>query len=254
MKTNSVIFYLLLALCSMTSCFATAEVKTDAQPISHQLWGELLSKHVSEGGKVDYKGFQKDRAKLDEYLHLLSANHPNPDTWTKNERLAYWINAYNAFTIQIVLDNYPLKSIKDVTSLNIAFVHSVWDIKFIKIEGEEYDLNNIEHGILRKKFEEPRIHFAIVCASVSCPNLRNEAYTADKLEEQLQQQAVAFINDPSKNQISASSVKISKIFTWFKGDFTKNGSLADFLNKYSKVKIEPKARIDYLDYNWDLNE
>jgi hypothetical protein len=115
-------------------------------------------------------------------------------------------------------------------------------------------LNNIEHDIIRKEFNEPRIHFAVNCASVSCPNLRNEAFVASRLNEQLDDQARKFINDKSKNNISANSAQLSKLFTWFKGDFTKEGTVVAFINKYGTVKLSEKAKIDYLEYNWNLNE
>ena len=131
---------------------------------------------------------------------------------------------------------------------------SVNDIKFIKIGNETYDLNNLEHGIIRKKFDEPRVHFAINCASYSCPALRNEAYTADKLDAQLTDAATSFLADKNKNEFTPDRITISKIFDWFTGDFKKNGSLIDFLNKYAPVKINAKAKIDYKDYLWSLNK
>lgn len=256
MKLKYLILLPLLFLISYTlyAFLPMPDIKTDAKPVSHEIWNELLKKHVSDIGKVNYKGFQKDISTLDKYLKTLSDNHPNPDSWTKEERLAYWINAYNAFTVKIVLKHYPVKSIKDITSFNIPMVHSVWDLKFIEIEGHKYDLNNIEHQILRKKFDEPRIHFAINCASVSCPNLLNEAYLPESLEKQLQKQAVAFVNDNSKNKLGQEEIEISKIFSWFKGDFTKKGTLVDFINQYAEEKISKNVSVDFLSYDWNLNE
>ena len=147
-----------------------------------------------------------------------------------------------------------MQSIKDIKN-GIPFVNTVWDIKFIKIEDAIYDLNNIEHGILRPKFEDPRIHFAINCASVSCPVLYNRAYTASKLEEQLDQAARAFLSDKRRNIITSQEAKLSKIFFWFGTDFKKNGqNLIEYINQYSPVKIQEKTDIEYLDYNWTLNE
>ncbi|MCP9747876.1 DUF547 domain-containing protein, partial [Lacihabitans sp. CS3-21] len=170
-------------------------------------------------------------------------------------KLAYWINAYNAFTIQLILDNSEndLKSIKDIgDKIKIPFVNTPWDVKFINIGGKKMDLNNIEHGIIRKQFKEPRIHFALVCAAKSCPPLRNEAFTAERLNEQLNNQAEKFINDTSKNKISKSSASISKIFDWYGMDF-KPTSIIDILNKYSKTKLDSKAKISYATYDWSLN-
>jgi hypothetical protein len=119
---------------------------------------------------------------------------------------------------------------------------------------EKVDLNYIEHSILRKEFKDPRIHAAINCASFSCPLLRNEAYIAHEIDKQLEDAMRKFINDPQRNQIEKSSVKISKIFSWFSGDFKLNGaSVIDYLNKYAKKSIDYNAKMDYLDYDWDLN-
>jgi len=218
----------------------------------HQLWDKLLKRHVSPQGWVDYAGFKMDEEILAVYLENLEKT--KPDELSRLEALAFWINAYNAFTVQLILDHYPVESIRDIGGLiQIPFVNSPWDIKFITIDGENYDLNNIEHGILRKKFEDPRIHFAIVCASYSCPRLRNEAYFPDRVEDQLKEDTYKFINDPTRNQLNPK-VKLSKIFSWYKGDFTKEGSLIDFVNKYAETPVEKKSDFSYLNYDWRLNE
>ena len=219
---------------------------------SHQQWDKLLKKYVTTDGRVNYKSLQKDKASLDDYLKTLSNNAPQ-SSWSENEKKAYWINAYNAFTISLVLQHYPVKSIKDIGG-SIYKINTAWDIKFITIGGKKYDLNNIEHRILRKEFDDPRIHFAIVCASMSCPLLRNEAYTATELNVQLESAGKAFLNDKTKNSITAGKAQLSKYFSWYKGDFTKKGTLIEFINKYSQIKLNENAKIDYLDYNWSLNE
>jgi hypothetical protein len=221
--------------------------------LKHESWTKLLNKYVSVEGSVNYAGLKKEEAKLDAYLKVLSENHPT-DAWAKEDQLAFWINAYNAFTVKLIVKNYPVKSIKELGG-SIYKVNTPWDIKFIKIGEETYDLNNIEHDIIRKEFEEPRIHFAVNCASVSCPILRNEAFVGSKLDTQLDDQAKAFINDKSKNDIQVKSAKLSKIFRWFKGDFEKaKKTVEDFINKYSTVKITKRTEIDYNDYIWELNE
>jgi len=251
---NSLFASLPLFFLVLISCASIQPEKQGTHPISHEQFNKLLKNHV-KGGKVNYAGFQKDSIQFSQYLDLLRDNPPNKTHWSKNETLAYWINAYNAFTIQLILDHYPLKSIKDIGSkIQIPFVNTPWDIKFIDIAGEKYDLNNIEHNILRKNFNEPRIHFAIVCASYSCPNLRREAYQGDKLDIQLTNQVKEFLNDSTKNRITKGQINISKIFSWFKGDFTKLGSLIDFLNKYSKTKIGEDAEVSYMEYDWSLNK
>jgi hypothetical protein len=243
----------LLAL--FTACHSAPAVQNNNNvPVAHDAWDKLLQKHVSPSGKVNYQGFIYDSLELNKYLSLLSNSAPN-NNWSSNEQKAYWINAYNAFTVQLIIRNYPLESIKDISfGVSVPMVNSPWDIKFIKIGNATYDLNNIEHGILRKRFDDPRIHFAIVCASESCPKLLNNAYVADKLDRQLDAQTVIFVNDITKNKISADKIEISKIFDWFQGDFTKKGSLIDFLNRYSKTNINPKARVAYMDYSWKLND
>lgn len=219
--------------------------------VDHSEWSKLLHKHVSLNGNVDYKGILNNRLALEDYLNTLSTNPPNPSL-SKNEKLAYWINAYNAFTVKLIIDHYPLNSIKDISD-GLPMINSPWDIKFFKIGGVDFDLNTIEHEILRKQFDEPRIHFAINCASFSCPKLRNEAFEAKNLENQLQDQASDFINDSTKNQITDTAINVSSIFKWFKSDFTKNGSLHEYLRLYNS-KIDPKNNIVFGEYDWMLNE
>lgn len=246
---------LLLQACSVPSCGSTRVPVSDLPPPEHTQWTQLLQKHVNEEGMVDYEKFRQDRKLLKAYLTSLENNPPNPDRWSKEEQLAYWINLYNAFTIELVLDHYPLGSIKDIGSkIQIPFINSPWDIKLINIKGKKFDLNNIEHNIIREEFDEPRIHFALVCAAVSCPKLRQEAYTAEKLDQQLTDQAKAFLANNTKNKISPGKIIISNLFKWYKGDFTKRGSLIEYLNLYAPVKILPGASVTYMDYNWALNE
>ncbi len=233
-------------------CFFIAASMFAQKAPSHQQWDKLLKKHVNSAGMVNYKGFQKDKTELDAYLKTLSDNAPQK-SWNQNDQEAYWINAYNAYTVSLILQHYPVKSIKDIGG-SIYKINTAWDIRFIKIGGETYDLNNIEHKMLRRKFDDPRIHFAIVCASMSCARLRNEAYTGEKLNTQLEDQGKDFLNDKAKNKISTDKAELSKYFSWYQGDFTKNGSLRDFINKYSQTKINANTKISYLDYNWSLNE
>jgi len=247
--------FLLLTIVTLFACQSNSLGQAGTKAPNHDPWTVLLQSHVTANGNVDYKGFIKDKAKLESYLTSLSNNAPDKATWTEEEQLAYWINAYNAFTVKLIVDNYPVKSIQDLhPTFKIPMLNTVWHKKFFKIGGEDASLDQIEHKILRKEFDEPRIHFAINCASVSCPPLRNEAYTATKLEQQLTDQAINYINNPAHNKIAASQIEVSKIFSWFSGDFTKKGSLIDYLNKFSKVKINANAKVSYMDYNWDLNE
>ena len=227
---------------------------SSAKSISHELFEELLVANVTDKGNVNYQNFIKEKKKFIQYLDLLSDNAPSPK-WSKNQKLAYWINAYNAFTIKLIIDNYPVKSITDLhPPMSIGLINGIWHKKFFRIGGQEMNLNAIEHQILRKDFEEPRIHFAIVCASKSCPKLLNHAFVADKIEEQLMQQAKAFLADDFRNKIKKEKIELSKIFSWFKGDFTKKSNLITFLNQYSPTPIDKNASISYLDYDWSLNE
>lgn len=225
-----------------------------SSPPSNEVFSSLLKKYVTDMGFVDYKGFISERNIFEEYLNSLSSTPPDR-SWNKNEQIAYWINAYNAFTIKLIIDHYPLKSIKDIGPyIQIPRVNTPWQKKFIQIGNKTYNLDKIEHSILRSKFNDPRIHFALVCASISCPKLRREAYEASKLDDQLNEQGKHFLANQNKNIIEADKLKLSKYFTWYKGDFTQDGSLIDYLNIFAPVKINSQAEIDYLEYNWGLNE
>lgn len=214
------------------------------EAFDHSQWDALLKKHVSKQGNVNYKGFKKDWRALKEYIVSLGKNMPNA-SWRNADKLAYWINAYNALTVDLIVRSYPVKSIKDISN--------PWNQRLWKLGDKWYDLDEIEHKILRK-MDEPRIHFAIVCASYSCPKLLNEAFAANALESQLTQVTKSFLADETRNSISENEIKLSKIFQWFSKDFEKNGPLIDFLNQYSEIKISPQAKKRFKNYNWDLNE
>lgn len=255
-KTILLTTALLASLLIWFTCSNCRSIKrnVESRPVTHEMWDDLVKKHVGADGFVNYKGFIRDSAALNRYLRLLETQHPSDKSWSREEQMAYWINAYNAYTVQLIVRNYPTESIKDIKR-GLAFVNSVWDIKFIKIQGYTYDLNNIEHNILRPVFKDARIHAAVNCASYSCPRLLNEAYTAEKLESQLDASMRGFVNDPVRNQITAEKAKVSEIFKWFKGDFERDaGSVRAYLNRYSKVQLTDKTDISHLDYQWSLNE
>jgi len=215
-----------------------------AKPFDHSIWNVLLQRHVNDNGDVDYKGFKKDVNILESYLSMFSDHMPT-ETWNRNEVLAYWINAYNAFTVKLIIVNYPTNSIKDIKD--------PWGMRFFKLGEKWYNLSEVEHKILRK-MDEPRIHFAINCASFSCPKLLNTAFTATNLEAQLEAVTSNFINDPTRNKITGNSAELSQIFKWFKKDFTTQGNLITYLNKYADTKLASSAKIGYLKYDWSLNE
>ncbi|WP_034062421.1 DUF547 domain-containing protein [Lacinutrix jangbogonensis] len=226
----------------------TTEIETDSifyvNPIvSHDTWDGLLKKHVSNEGNVNYNGFKKDRKELKSYIEFLSGYYN--DEWSYEHKIAFWINAYNAMTVDLIIRNHPTKSIKDIKN--------PWDQRLWKIDNKWYNLNEIEHKILRK-MNEPRIHFGIVCASFSCPKLQNEAFTASKLDQQLTKAAKEFLADKKRNNISKNAIELSKIFKWFKKDFEHDGSLINFINKYSEIEVSSNAKKNYKAYNWDLND
>lgn len=236
-----------------------------AKNIDHSIFTEILKKY-NHNGLVDYKNLKNEK-KLDLYLKNLSSVNPNK-LETDAAKIAFWINVYNAFTIKAIVDNYPVESINDLHTggliLGTILSTTIWDEDFIKLNGIEYSLNDIEHKILRKKFKEPRIHFAIVCASISCPKLREEAYTESKLDLQLKDQAKIFFNDESRNKFDLENQKayLSKILDWFEEDFGDSEQhvlkfVAEYLNKNLKENILNNIdswSIDYLDYDWGLND
>lgn len=213
------------------------------QELSHTAWDGLLRKYVSSTGKVNYKGLKADK-NFETYLKLL-ADNPIQSSWSRNKKMAYWINAYNAFTIKLIADNYPVSSI---TKLHGG---KPWDHQWIQLGGKTYTLNDIEHKILRPQFKDARIHFAVNCAATSCPPVLNRAWTASNLNSNLDKQAKLFINNAAFNSIDEKKVELSKIFEWYAEDF---GDLISYLNKYATTKIKDGATVSYKEYDWGLNE
>lgn len=230
--------------------------------VDHSTWDRLLQKYVDQDGMVDYttwKASKSDRGALKQYLATLSAADANART-TKQGKLAYWINAYNALTVQGILDVYPTSSIRNHTAKLIGY--NIWDDLLLPVGNQKYSLNQIEHEVLRK-LGEPRIHFAIVCASIGCPRLLNEAYTPEKLDSQLADNTRDFFGRKKNLQVALArrSIRVSAILDWFGEDFgpTRQKALAS-LAKY--MPDEPAKdliagedfSVSYLDYDWSLNE
>jgi len=211
---------------------------------SHTSFSAFLGKYVSGAGVVNYKGMMSGKSALESYTAELAKKVPDA-SWPRKEALAYWINAYNAFTIKLILDNYPVSSITDLHG------GKPWDKKWISLAGDTYSLNQIENDIIRPTYNEPRIHFAVNCAAKSCPPLANKAFTASNMESLLESQTKKFINDKAHNAISGNGAEISKIFEWYGVDF---GDLKSFLNKYLPTSISQDAELSYKEYNWALNE
>lgn len=239
-----ILYILFLALTSLGITSENNSTTLSHDKPDHTAWNTLLQKHVDKKGNVNYSAFKKEESKLENYLNNLAENAPAKN-WSKSETLAYYINLYNAGTVKLILNNYPTKSIKDI--------RKPWDIEWIKVAENTYSLGQIEHKILRK-MGEPRIHFAINCASYSCPKLLNKAYTASNLNDELEKATVDFINDTTRNKISENELELSNIFKWYKSDFTENKTLIEYIQPYTKVKIDTKADVNYLVYDWSLNE
>jgi len=242
-----------------------------AQELDHQLWDKLLKQHVAvidQGAvtSVDYAGFAKDRGQLQNYLKAVAGvSQQEFDKQSKPAQLALLINLYNAATVELILSAYPdLDSIKDLGSL----FRSPWKKDIVSLFGDKISLDDLEHGLIRgERYQDPRIHFAVNCASIGCPALRAEAYQADKLAAQLEQQTQLFLSDRSRNRFVNDQLEVSSIFKWYREDFEKGWlgyqSLEQFLSAYAdaldlKAKQvsalkNKKMEIDFLDYDWRLN-
>jgi hypothetical protein len=275
-------FFLISFGCLILASLASVGLSRETFDQSHSVYNSLLKKYV-KNGRVDYSGFIASKQEFVSYLNTLgSVKQSEYDNWTEEEKLAFWINAYNAFTIKAIIDHYPITRSFSIVGLfvpsnSILQIKGVWDKLKFKAVGNEVTLEDIEHEILRKKFDEPRIHMALNCASVSCPDLRNEAYVSGRLEEQLTQASTAFMNNPEKGLYIDEGdgiVKLSKIFNWFGDDFIpiygdghsfqgrseKENAALNFALVYvdSDSKKEylkrNNFRIGYLNYDWHLNE
>lgn len=232
---------------------------------SHALWTEVLAAHV-RGDAFDYAKLKKDRARLDQYIGVLESVKPDElAAWKKNEQYAFWINAYNAYTVRLVVDAYPIDSIKDLGSL----LKSVWDREVAPLgalapdlKSSKLTLNEIEHEILRPKFADARVHAAVNCASQGCPPLRAEAFRPADLDEQLDEQVSLWLHDEKRNRFDESKrrLQISKVFDWFKDDFVRDAKsvpawIARYVPEHEAWLTDPKVKldIDHLDYSWKLN-
>ena len=246
------IFLLVFTFMGLTLAFAYDEARLDG----------LLNRYVNSEGLVDYTAWKADDADLSA-LHTFTDNLASfdPSSLSESERLAFWINAYNVFALREVLERYPVESIRPTDFLGIPERSFFTEEKHV-VNGASYSLDGIENNVLRSEFSEPRIHFAIVCASTSCPELRAEAYTADKLEAQLSEQTRSFVNDPSRNSYdpATNTASVSKIFDWFGGDFTAVAAsvpayLTSYADKEATTVLEsPELNVEYMSYDWGLND
>ena len=260
MKRRLVVFLCLLV-------FTSAHAQFDPQ---YAAWDALLKKHVhwladDRQSRVDYAGFKADRAELKQVLDGFSAvPRAAFDGWTAPQQMAFLINAYNAFTVELILTRDPdLKSIKDLGS----FISPPWKKKFFTLLGEERHLDWIEHEQLRPVYHDPRVHAAVNCASIGCPALRNEAFTALRLDAQLDDGFLRFMSDRTRNRMRDNRLEVSSIFKWFHEDFERGdrgySKLEDVFARYAaQLTDDPaeQARLraksvaaSYLDYDWSLN-
>lgn len=239
----------------------TAAARVPVGKIDHSGWNALLKKYVDEQGYVDYvkwKASVGDQKALGDYIQQLSAA-AFPAGATQEEKLAFWINAYNAVTVKGILREYPTTSIRNHTAK--VYGYNIWKDLQLLVGGKAYSLEGIEHEVLRK-MGEPRIHFAIVCASIGCPRLLNEAYTAEKVDDQLTLNAQAFFADPTKFKADPRSgtIQVSPILSWFAGDFGEDAAarmktIAPYVPAAAQSLAKSgRARVSYLDYDWGLND
>ena len=249
-----------LASCSRAEKVTSYKVTSSQQQVdqSHAAFTAILKKHL-KNDMVDYAGLKKNPGELNAYLETLAAvPEPAFKKWNKDQQMAFLINLYNAATLKLIVDHYPLKSIKDIGNV----LKGPWKQEVVRLFGELETLDHVEHDLLRKNYHDPRIHFAVNCASIGCPALRPEAFQAVKLEAQLEEQSREFLGDSSKNRLDAKNktLYLSPIFDWFKGDFTaKSGTIEKFVTPYvsaaeRKVIEKGGISIKYTDYDWNLNK
>ncbi|MDX2471602.1 MAG: DUF547 domain-containing protein [SAR324 cluster bacterium] len=231
---------------------------------SHAKFAEILSASVVKKGplsQVNYEWFKQNPKKLEAYLKDLEAvKLGHIQKWSKDQKIAFFINAYNAYTIKLVMSEYPVDSIKDIG----GFFASPWKMGFFNLIDKVHSLDQIEHEYLRFKYKEPRIHFAIVCASISCPGLSDKPYLAAFLDDQLNAAKIEFLKDTSRNRYDAKTktLYLSKIFDWFAVDFVKAAGpikayVADSIGtspEESREILSAQVKIEYLDYDWSLNK
>ncbi len=209
---------------------------------NHNIWDKLLKKYVSSNGSVDYKSMLQDKMLLNDYISSLAGPF-DMKSWSPNEKLAFWINTYNAFTIKLIVDNYPVRSIRDL------FGGQPWSQSLVFANNTHYTLDEVQKKIIMRQFGDPRIHFAINCAAKSCPPLANKAYTKDNVNTLLETQTKSFINS-NYNNIDNKKATLSKIFEWYASDFE---DIIYFVNKYSTNKVNDKTKINFSEYDWSLN-
>lgn len=238
---------------------------TPGNVVNHAVWDRLLKTYIKPGAdginRVDYAAF-RSTGQGDLKLYIRSLEKIDPQTLDRREQFAFLANLYNAKTIDIVLDHYPVKSIKDISlggGLFSSFTGGPWKAKVVTVRGVELSLDDIEHGILRPMFKDPRAHYSVNCASLGCPNLQTEAFTGAKLDAQLDAAARAFINHPRGANVTREGLVVSSIYSWFKADFgNSDAGVIAHLRKYASPELSAKLKtvtsIAKHQYDWSLND
>lgn len=247
--SGAIIGLALIVFCLLV--LAEVSFAADGQ-LNQKPWAELLKKYV-HNGVVDYAGFQRDETTLDRYLENLAAQ--TPEQLSRNAQYAFYVNAYNAWTVKMILSAYPgIKSIKDLG----GFFKSPWEKPIVRVGTQTFTLDEIEHKKLRPRFKDPRIHFVVNCASISCPPLRSEPYDAKKLEAQLDDATRAFLNNPVNYRLEGSNFYVSRLFKWYSEDFEDDA--VGFYLKYAREDLKADIQaagsaltVKYLNYDWRLN-
>ncbi|GAA4017945.1 DUF547 domain-containing protein [Hymenobacter fastidiosus] len=219
----------------------------------HAPWNALLTKYVTRDGHVDYSGFLDDEDQVDAYLQTIRKTPPDEQRWSRNEQQAYWLNVYNAATVYLVLQYYPVASMNEIKVKTLKGYKSAWEASIVTVGTREYSLNEIEREILRTKFQDPRVHFALVCAAATSPPLLNEAYDGTRLDQQLDGQVQRFLNMPRFNQLAPDHIRLSSIFDWYAAEFGEGEKLVAWLNRYTTVPIAATATVEFLSFDWALN-
>lgn len=246
--------YIYIFIASVVITFSIA-ITSSADPLeeSNRLYENVLKQYLNDG-LVDYAGIKSNPHDLDKYLAQTSlVTKEEFSKWNKDEQLAFLINLYNAQTLDLVANNYPVASIKDIAQSS----GGPWEQPVVSLFGERITLNALEHEVIRANYPDARVHFALVCAALSCPVLINTPYQASEIDTQLNEQTKVFLMDKDKNSIDikAKVLRLSPIFDWFKEDFIKqSGSVVTFVNPFFENEVNNDFRIEYSNYDWTLND
>ncbi|RSK42431.1 DUF547 domain-containing protein [Hymenobacter perfusus] len=246
-------FFLAFLLLSWWPALSYAVANPDLEKLQKP-WNQLLQHHVTTDGRFNYEAMLDEETQLLDYLQSLRKVKPDPQTWSPDDTKAFWINTYNAAAASLILQYYPLASINDIRVKEIGGLKSPWEAPVVNVGGQVYSLNQIEREVLRNQFHDPRVHFALMYGAASCPPVLAEAYTGARLNEQLDAQAKRFLNDPAFNQLTPQQVQLSGLFEAYSAEFGPQAHVIEFVNRYALVPVLPTAKVEYLSFNWALND